>query len=193
MIDRRVQKTRQTLHHALISLILEKGYEAVTVQNIIDRANVGRSTFYAHFVSKEDLLKAGLSELSKMLKESQKASLSSRRSNIDQCFGFSLAMFEHANDHKDVYRAIVGKQSGAMVINSIKEMLAELVRTDLKTLAKANVSTDIPLNAIIQFVVGAFISTLVWWIEQSPELSPSEADTIFRRLTLPAIASFGIN
>ena len=51
--DRRVQRTRKLLQDALMALILEKGYEAVTIQDIIDRANVGRSTFYAHFLDKQ--------------------------------------------------------------------------------------------------------------------------------------------
>ena len=55
-VDRRIQKSKKYLSDAFIALILEKGYEAVTVQEIIDRANVGRSTFYAHFESKEQLL-----------------------------------------------------------------------------------------------------------------------------------------
>jgi AcrR family transcriptional regulator len=54
--DRRIQRTRRLLQDALVGLILEKGYEAITVQDILDRANVGRSTFYEHFYDKDDLL-----------------------------------------------------------------------------------------------------------------------------------------
>jgi len=61
--DRRVRRTRTLLQDALIALILEKGYEAVTVQDIIDRADVGRSTFYAHFLDKQQLLLSRVEEL----------------------------------------------------------------------------------------------------------------------------------
>jgi AcrR family transcriptional regulator len=61
-VDRRVQRTRALLRDALMSLIAEKGYRAITVQNIIDRANLGRSTFYAHYQDKEDLLLSGMEE-----------------------------------------------------------------------------------------------------------------------------------
>ena len=61
--DRRVGKTRRALKEALTDLILEKGYEGVTVQDVIDRADVGRSTFYAHFIDKDDLLMAILADL----------------------------------------------------------------------------------------------------------------------------------
>src|SRR5690242_13310 len=61
--DRRIQRTRQLLLDSLIQLILEKGYESITVQDIIDRANVGRSTFYSHFQDKEDLLLSGFESM----------------------------------------------------------------------------------------------------------------------------------
>jgi AcrR family transcriptional regulator len=66
--DRRVQRTNQLLRAALVSLIQEKGYENITVQNIIDRANVGRATFYAHFENKEHLLVSGFEDLRALLR-----------------------------------------------------------------------------------------------------------------------------
>src|SRR5258707_7199093 len=68
-MDRRVQKTRQALQNALIELILEKGYEAVVIQDILDRANVGRSTFYAHYQDKEDLLMSRFARLQAAFEE----------------------------------------------------------------------------------------------------------------------------
>ena len=61
--DRRVARSRRALKEALTDLILERGYESVTVQDVIDRADVGRSTFYAHFLDKDDLLMAILADL----------------------------------------------------------------------------------------------------------------------------------
>src|SRR5215471_7724311 len=78
-VDRRIQRTRDVLHQALISLMIEKGYEVITVQDIIDRANVGRSTFYAHYVGKQDLLLSGLKNLSKNLLAHQRAALAQKR------------------------------------------------------------------------------------------------------------------
>ena len=61
--DRRVARTRDLLHHALMSLIQTKGYEAITVQDICDKANVGKSTFYAHYTSKDDLKRSGIEHM----------------------------------------------------------------------------------------------------------------------------------
>jgi AcrR family transcriptional regulator len=81
--DRRVERTQRLLREALFSLIQEKGFEALSVQEIIDRANVGRATFYAHFDNKEDLLVSGFDTLRASLKERQRQALSRGR-NIDE-------------------------------------------------------------------------------------------------------------
>src|SRR5215213_8734136 len=66
VLDRRVQKTRKLLQDALIELVAEKGYESVTVQEILEKGNVGRSTFYAHFQDKEHLLHSILERLNEL-------------------------------------------------------------------------------------------------------------------------------
>ena len=71
-IDRRIPRTRAMLQHALISLILKKNYEAITIQDICDAANVARSTFYAHYKSKDDLKRSGLEHLRKELVDRQR-------------------------------------------------------------------------------------------------------------------------
>ena len=186
-MDRRIQRTRDVLHQALISLMIEKGYEVVTVQDIIDRANVGRSTFYAHYVGKQDLLRSGLTNLSKHLLLHQRAALAVKGSFRERGFGFSRALFEHVDSHRKVYHAIVGRQSGTIVMSELRALLADLVRNDLKMLSPSERSSDLPRNAVIQFVVGALMSVITWWLDEKSKLSPAEADAIFRRLTLPAI------
>jgi AcrR family transcriptional regulator len=186
-LDRRIQRTRDLLHQALISLMIEKGYEVITVQDIIDRANVGRSTFYAHYVGKQDLLLSGLKNLSKHMLAHQRAALAKEGSFREKGFGFSLAFFEHVHSHRDVYHAMVGRQSGAVILGELRSLLADLVRSDLKTLPPHERSSDLPRNVVIQFVVGALMSVITWWLDERSKLSPAEANAIFRRLTLPAI------
>src|SRR5215475_3738876 len=95
--DRRVQRTQQLLRVALIELIIEKGYEEVTVQDIIDRANVGRSTFYSHFMDKQQLLLSGFEQLRVELGQQQHAAVDV---SGERGLGFSLAMFEHACSYR---------------------------------------------------------------------------------------------
>src|SRR6266446_9618264 len=95
-IDRRIPRTMAMLQQALNSLILKKGYEAITIKDICDAANVGRSTFYAHFKNKDDLMRSGLEPLRKLLVDRQKEALATPGDVKDRSFGFSAAMFEHA-------------------------------------------------------------------------------------------------
>lgn len=187
--DRRIQRSRESLHHALVELVLEKGYEAVTIKDIVERANVGRSTFYAHYNSKEDLLTNGLAELRTLLTARQQAALAENGDVGQRCLGFSLALFEHAQSFRDIYRVLVGERGSAIVMNRMRALLADLVSQDLAVIAPASRDGQIPRSALIQFVVGALMSVLAWWMDRKSRLSPAEVDTIFRRLTVPAIVA----
>src|SRR5438046_8703795 len=109
-IDRRIQRTQELLKTALMSLIQEKGFEALSVQDIIDRANVGRATFYAHFDNKEDLLASGIDGLRASLKERQRQALSQGAVTDERLFASSYEMFVHADAHRLVCRAMPGKR-----------------------------------------------------------------------------------
>ena len=91
--DRRIQRTRQLLQGALLSLIQEKGFESLSVQDIIDRANVGRATFYAHFQNKEDLLASGIDGLRASLKERQRQRCHTRAAMTSDCLGSAMSSF----------------------------------------------------------------------------------------------------
>src|SRR5437867_3212020 len=116
-IDRRAARTRQALHDALISLVLRKGYDALTIQEIIDEADVGRATFYAHYTGKQDLLRSGFEALRVELTAARRNASAKRNVRQDEPLAFSLAMLEHAYKYKDVYRALVGRRGGIIALN----------------------------------------------------------------------------
>jgi AcrR family transcriptional regulator len=178
-LDRRILRTRKLLQDALVSLMIEKGYEATTVQDIIDRANVGRSTFYAHFADKETLLTSRLEDLRGMLAERQRQGA--------QRLGFSLPMLEHARDHLQLYKAIAGRSSGEVVIRRIHRMIAALAAIDLQATGVDRKSNRPALAA--QFIAGAFMAVLIWWLEEDAKSPPAEVDTLFRQLVLRGLAS----
>lgn len=187
--DRRVRRTRQLLHEALIELILEKGYEAVTVQDIIDRADVGRSTFYAHFLDKQQLLMSGLEQLRQFLAQQQRTARTGSSHLGEPTLGFSLAMFQHAQSHHRVFRAMVGRQSGAIVQQQIQRILADLVREEMAPLLPRGAAAPIPLDVVVEYTVNAFLGLLTWWLDQDTPCSPEEMDRMFRALTLPGISA----
>lgn len=183
-VDRRTARTRRALHEALISLILRKGYEAITIQEIIDEADVGRATFYAHYAGKQDLLRSGFEALRAELVAARHNASAKRDLRQDEPLAFSLAMFEHAYEYKDVYRALVGRRGGIIAINEIRRVLSELVREELPAVQDdGSASRELTL----QFVVGAFLTVLTWWLERKPDLTPAQVDVMFRRLVIRGI------
>jgi AcrR family transcriptional regulator len=184
-VDRRIQRTRQLLHGSLMALIQEKGFEALSVQDIIDRANVGRATFYAHFDSKEDLLASGIENLRESLKERQRQGRLAAGSD-ERFFAFSPELFTHANEHRTVFRAMVGKRSGAVVQQLLQKMLVDLVRDEVKT-TWAGVENDTPVEAVSQFIGGGLFGLLLWWGNGRMRIPVEDVDSMFRRLAIPSL------
>jgi AcrR family transcriptional regulator len=179
--DRRIGKTRKALKEALTDLILENGYEAVTVQAVIDRADVGRSTFYAHFIDKDDLLMAVLADL-----EMPGLDPSSWKPD-DPAFGWTLALFRHFGSVKRLFKAVA---SSSLARRETSQRLEELVRAELSRLKAARKLDSFRVETIVRFLVGTFIGFMDWWMrEENEHLPAEEVDHAFRSLALPGVAN----
>ncbi len=185
--DRRIDRTQQLLRSGLLSLIQEKGFEALSVQDIIDRANVGRATFYAHFDNKEDLLASGIDGLRVSLKERQRQALSQGAVTDERLFAFSHEMFVHADAHRDVFRAMLGKRSGAVIQQLFHKMLVDLVRDDLKAMGSRSGTGSMPSEAAVQFLAGGLFGLVIWWVDGKMRMSVDDVNALFRRLAIPAV------
>ncbi|MET0414499.1 MAG: TetR/AcrR family transcriptional regulator [Actinoplanes sp.] len=176
-VDRRVRRTRELLRGALLNAIIEKGYERVTVQDIIDRADVGRSTFYAHFRDKEDLLFYGLEELRAAFDPAAQ----------DPARSPTLKVFEHFQASGDVWEAMVGRRGAEIFTRYLHRMLADLLRGHLRTRLPPE-ETQVPLEAMVEFATSTLIGLGAhWWIENGEPLTPREMDQLYRRLTEPGM------
>jgi AcrR family transcriptional regulator len=179
--DRRVRRTRGAILAALAGLMQEKGYDAVTVADIIDRADIGRSTFYTHFTDKRHVLDASLGELATFLR-------GQRTATPNQIFGFSLALFEHAHEQRPLLRALLGRRGSAVVRRRIETILAELVREEIGT--STDDAATVPAEIIVDYVVGAYMALLARWLDDD-RYSPRTMDAAFRQLVLPGLAATG--
>ena len=177
-LDRRVQRTRQILQEALIALIMEKGYEAVTVQDVIDRANVGRSTFYAHFLDKEMLL---ISQFETLQADFEKH-LEDKSPASDTLWDFSLVMFRHAQHYQRVYQAIVGKQSGQIIQRHLEAYLMARIKKHLQQHWTGSKREAIPTDILAHYVVSTFMVLLIWWLDNELPHSPERMDKMYQQL-----------
>jgi AcrR family transcriptional regulator len=186
-IDRRVARTRELLHQALMSLILKKRYKTISIKNICDAANVGRSTFYAHYTSKDDLKRSGLEHMRRRLVGRQRDALTVTGDIKDRSLGFSLAMFEHARDHIGYYRALAGGSDGTVALGIVRQTLSDLLRNELTEIEDASSANAIPREIVVQYLVGAYLSVLTWWLDGGAKLPPQHIDAMFRRLATEGI------
>jgi AcrR family transcriptional regulator len=183
-IDRRVTRTRRALKEALTDLILEKGYEAVTVQDVIDRADVGRSTFYAHFVDKDDLLMAILADLEVPAPDT------STWKPDDPAFGWTLELFRHFGSGQRLFKAVASSQSGALARREITQRLEDLARAELSRLHAGRKLDAFRVETVVRFLVGTFIGFMDWWMrEENDHLPAEQVDQAFRSLVLPGVAN----
>ena len=185
-VDRRVSRTKSMVLDAFLDLIIEKGYEKTTVQDIIDRANIGRSTFYLHFTDKEHLLECNIDQLQTFLLEQSHNEMPAS-SHEPHRFGFSLAMLEHAQSHIRLYKAIVRKQDGSTVIYHMHNMIVDLVSDEIGRIQ--TMSKQIPNETVIDFVANTFMLILTWWMNHDIPCSALEADSIFHKLVFSGLGT----
>lgn len=186
-IDRRAPRARALLQQALMSLIDTKRYEAITVNDICEAAKVGRSTFYSHYRSKDDLKRSGVESMGRSLLARQRA-VRAHASDPDlRKLGFSLSVFEHARDHLDHYRALAGDRGRTVVLTKIRQMLCDLVRDELAVTVNNNSKERIPNELVVQYVVGAYMAVMTWWLDSGATLPPQRIDAMFRHLAIEGV------
>jgi tetracycline repressor-like protein len=125
--------------------------------------------------------------LRKELVHRQKDALTKPGDIRDRSLGFSLTMFEHANDHIYPYRALLGGRGGAVALGTIRQILSDLVRNELAATVDKKSADVIPREVVVQYVVGAFMAVMTWWLDGGAKLPPRRIDAMFRRLATEGI------
>lgn len=159
--DLRVRRTEKALRLALTSLILRKGYDAITVQDIVNEAEIARVTFYRHYRDKDELLKVCLDEVySSLLARLKQLSL--------QDFGNDdppIAVFyEHVGENRDLYRAIFRSQGSFAAQTRVRDYLVHLIQREIKTLLPRK-RFPVPVQLIALHAASAELGMVMWWIE----------------------------
>jgi len=162
MMDRRQKKTRKAVFEAFTSLLEKKSYSNISVQEIIDAANIGRSTFYAHFETKDELLRALCTEIfehvfSDDLHKEDTHDFSSGKKDIESEITHILY---HLNDSRPYIKSILSCESGEMFMKFFKEYLVELFSGELD-----KHSFDVPQEYMLNHMVCDFAETVRWWMK----------------------------
>jgi AcrR family transcriptional regulator len=179
--DRRVRKTKQRLNEALNGLMVEKGYDKVTVQDIINRADVGRSTFYAHYETKDDLL---MSKIEHLIENMHLAlgDAPALSGPVIRC----LPLFLHLSENHLIFKSMIGSHGIAMVSELVH---AGLLQHVTEILERRNTGGDrhaVPVDARAGFLTGSLLALAQWWLDRDMPYSPEQMDEMFQALTVSA-------
>jgi AcrR family transcriptional regulator len=179
--DRRVLRTREALRGALLALMVERGWDAIDVQSLCERANIGRSTFYLHFPNKEDLLRSSFGDLQTMLLgQTAKRALGSSKRLV-----FVGALIAHVHEQQLAFRAILDRRSGHFVQDRFRDMLVDLVEAERPQAGRRTWQA----LAASHFLAGALFQMLVWWLGASRPHRPQDVEALFHALSEPVLRS----
>lgn len=189
--DRRTERTQRRLREALHSLIGEKPYESIAVQEIIDRADVGRSTFYTHFSDKDDLLSSSMHDIVRSAR-----STAPPRSGrwYERMLWFSLPVFEYHYQRRHKDETKMGARGRAILHqhlqHALSEMIADTIHAELRNAGKGK-KRLISADLAVQYVASTFVLVFTWWQQSKRRLPPEEINARFHALVLPTLAAMG--
>jgi AcrR family transcriptional regulator len=179
--DRRSQRTYHLVSTAMMALLLEKRYDAITVQDILDRADIGRSTFYAHYYDKEDVLVSVTEQMLDLFSQRM------QQAETGQGIVPGLELFQHVQQIQQHFKVLLRGQSGEVLMKTAQTLLSKNIEHSLTTTCAGKRSPSIPLEVISQYLAGAFLNLLKWWLEAEMPYSPERMNEIFQQLALPGV------
>lgn len=189
-VDRRVLRTRLALREALLSLLEEKDYNRITVEEITERANLGRATFYLHYKDREDLLLEQFAELIDDLAQ-QIAHLSILEWQQQSLPGRPLLLvFQHVAENEKMYRLILsgeGRYQATERLRSIIVTAADGLVQSKSELLSLLASRKIPFHFLANYLSGALVASICWWLEEYPTYQAEQMAGLFQRMLMPGI------
>lgn len=183
--DRRVQRTHQLLKEALLALIVEKGYEAINVQDITDRANIGRATFYLHYPDKEHLALACVEEA--VAKLTAELDALPQEGELPDYAGLMVEQtFRHIGQNKHLYVSFLNSKSSYTMVMQIHDRVIETIGNSLKQQFAEN-SPPVPISLLTEHIAGSLLAMVKWWLNHDLPYPPEEIARLHMQLIGPGV------
>ncbi len=185
--DLRVQRTRNLIVEALIELTIQKGFAAVTVQDIVKRAGINRATFYRHYEDKFDLLDQyaeAVYQLPYDLPDS--GSVAGEEANVEKTVAGLARMLEHIRGHAKFFRVMLGKNGDPAFAGKIRQYIQRRIR---RSMEEAVLSDKDSADLFLNYVSSGSVGALSWWLENEMPYSPEELAAILYRLIVAGLPS----
>jgi AcrR family transcriptional regulator len=185
-LDRRIQRTRRALREALIALILEKGYESVTIQEITDRADLNRGTLYLHYRDKHDLLLSSSDDVyNDLLAQFVPLDPNHRELNIPE--RHMVIILQHVAANADFYRVMLGEHGVASFITRLRQIANQVSLQRLIALRQAAPPNPVPSELVASYAGGAIIGAIAWWLENNLPIPPETLAKYTLQLTVSGV------
>jgi AcrR family transcriptional regulator len=180
-IDRRIKHTRDSLGDALVALITERKFEDITVQDVLDRAGVGRSTFYVHFRDKEDLFLSDVEEFFELMANGIKQYDPNSKRLLP-----AQELFTHLQDVREFYLSLIRSGKAKEVETLGRGIFARSIEERLRAIGVK--MDDAQRSAQAHALAGSFFSLLEWWVNKGMKEDPRNMDEIFHRMAWNGLA-----
>lgn len=180
-LDRRVQRTRKMLRESLMSLILEEGYDEISIQDITDKANLGRATFYLHFKDKDELLLEVMDQLMGDILE-QVPQLSGTQWRLEDTKAI-VKLFDFALEHYDLYRILTIGSGAITASRQLKTTFAENIKESIQAETAARGAQPIvPVEFIANHLAGSLLATIYWWLDNDLPYTAEDMANMFQKV-----------
>ena len=180
-LDRRVQRTRKLLRESIMALILEEGYDAISIQDITDHANLGRATFYLHFKDKDELLLDVMNQfMADFLEQVPQFSTSQWRLEDTKTIA---RLFDFAAEHYDLYRIMIIGSGGITASRQLHQTIAENIKTSIQNeIDELILEPAVPVDFIANYYAGSLLTTIYWWLDSDLPYSVEEMAVMFQKI-----------
>lgn len=182
-LDRRVQRTQKLLRESLMALILEEGYDAISIQDITDKANLGRATFYLHFKDKDELL---LDVMDQMMGDfmAHVPQLSEVKWQFQDKKGIEK-LFNFAADHYDLFRILIIGSGGITASRQLQCRIAENIESDIQSVIdEQDAQPLVPPNFVANYFAGSLLAIIYWWLDNNLPYDASQMADMFQKINL---------
>lgn len=182
--DRRVGKTKKAIYEAFTKLLHEKKYAHITVQEIIDRADVGRTTFYAHFPTKDDLLSGYVENIF----ESFTIQLAEHiQPKNDEVFFPVAKLFDHVKHNERMIRGILLSESGELLLEKLSKYWGVRLERHLSMRNVNGEAPKVPYDLLVNHIIHTLIAMVRYWLQSKTAYAPEQMEAYFYSLITPAV------
>lgn len=190
--DRRKLRTKKQLQEALFELILERGYDLVTIEDITNRANLGRTTFYLHYKDKEHLLLQSIDSIANdLISQIDPALLSFTKENLEYkrqnlVIAPVMLVFRHASENANLYKIILRGEGAFKTSNRFRSIIyiaaGQIMSIRIKELGINQ--PELPIDVLANFFAGSLLTLVTWWLENDQPYSVEDMANMFKELVM---------